>query len=63
MHGFKYHFSSVCVVSDLGNMAVGWKTTGSEVVMVCVPLTARVFPEPVWAMPTMSWPLRATGKP
>lgn len=28
-----------------------------------VGLTASVFPEPVWAIPTMSWPLRATGKP
>lgn len=26
-------------------------------------LTARVFPDPVWAMPTMSLPLRASGKP
>lgn len=28
-----------------------------------VRLTASVFPEPVCAIPTMSWPLRATGKP
>lgn len=26
-------------------------------------LTDKVFPEPVWAMPTMSLPLRARGKP
>lgn len=26
-------------------------------------LTANVFPDPVWAIPTMSLPLRATGKP
>ena len=30
---------------------------------VTVTLTESVFPEPVWAIPTMSWPLMAIGQP
>jgi len=31
--------------------------------LVIVTLTESVFPEPVWAIPTMSWPLMAIGQP
>jgi hypothetical protein len=36
-------------------------------IQICFPatvtLTDSVFPEPVWAIPTMSRPLMATGQP
>lgn len=47
------NFSSQCPVKYRHHHAEWWP--GS--------LTASVFPEPVCAIPTMSLPLRATGKP